>query len=372
MTAVYNGLPSSQHAIDDCDQPAKRMRFNKCPAQKPIAQPLGNLLFHIDAHDSRDSGLGHSFSQLPDELVSAVFSELEPHDWLRAQATSRAFFAWSRIESHWKLAYVKRSRGGLQDWRGSWRSSYVYTFIAPHSYRHHSRLPSDSIDVSGSIYSDVLSLPYLAAKYDANVLVKAQSFANNIPRKDGRGLTAGDLGDTPMILTHLIDDWKAASGETASWSLPSIAARYPSIKFRAEAVLTTMDEYISYHNASDADESPLYVFDPDFVDKTRNGDDRGGLEDDFNVPHLFADDLFKLLGKQRPNYRWLIAGPARSGSTFHLDPNATSAWNAVVTGRKLWICFPPDITPPGIHVSDDMSEVEAPLSLAGGYTHNRP
>lgn len=33
-------------------------------------------------------------------------------------------------------------------------------------------------------------------------------------------------------------------------------------------------------------------------------------------------------------------------------------------GRKLWILFPPDIIPPGIIVSDDQSEVEAPLSLA--------
>jgi hypothetical protein len=47
-------------------------------------------------------------------------------------------------------------------------------------------------------------------------------------------------------------------------------------------------------------------------------------------------DLFSLLGDARPNFRWLIIGGKRSGSTFHVDPNGTSAWNACIRGRKLW------------------------------------
>lgn len=58
-------------------------------------------------------------------------------------------------------------------------------------------------------------------------------------------------------------------------------------------------------------------------------------------------------------------GPKRSGSTWHQDPNGTSAWNAVTIGAKAWICFSPDIIPPGVFVSEDRSNVEAPLSLAG-------
>lgn len=66
------------------------------------------------------------------------------------------------------------------------------------------------------------------------------------------------------------------------------------------------------------------------------------------VPKYFDEDLFSVLGDDgRPDHRWLIMGPPRSGSTFHKDPNATSAWNAVVTGSKKWILYPPHILPPG-------------------------
>lgn len=62
-------------------------------------------------------------------------------------------------------------------------------------------------------------------------------------------------------------------------------------------------------------------------------------------------------------YRWLIIGPSRSGSSFHVDPNSTSAWNAVITGKKKWVMYPPHVTPPGVHPSPDGADVAAPVSL---------
>ncbi|KAF1855349.1 hypothetical protein Lal_00012348 [Lupinus albus] len=81
-------------------------------------------------------------------------------------------------------------------------------------------------------------------------------------------------------------------------------------------------------------------------------------------PDCFGPDLFEVLGDERPAHRWLIVGPERSGSTFHKDPNATSAWNAVIQGSKYWIMFPPATQVPGVYVSDDSSEVTSPLSIA--------
>jgi len=403
-----DGQPSPKRARADSGQQQQHQREDgpehrplTCPP--PHAQPLGNLLLQAKPYNCRNPGLGR-LAVLPDELLASIFSELHAVDLVRCQGASRAFFAFSRIEGHWKLEYIKRSRGSLEHWQGSWRSTYLHNYLRPSDYHSsHNGLPTDGIRID-NLYSDVLYLPHLAARYDSNDIASSSSFLSNIAKVDGRNLSAPDLGDSPMILQHLMDDWPAM----AKWSLPALAAEYPSTLFRAEAVLTRMSDYTDYHDACSADESPLYIFDADFVEKTatatatgdadadalseasssarqgsmaettrparatagtstrtRNQPNRGrGMESDFTVPGVFRDDLFKVLEDERPNYRWLIAGPERSGSTFHCDPNGTSAWNAVVTGRKLWILFPPDVVPPGIMVSEDQSEVEAPLSLA--------
>jgi hypothetical protein len=73
------------------------------------------------------------------------------------------------------------------------------------------------------------------------------------------------------------------------------------------------------------------------------------------------NSLMKL--QSHDDCRWLIMGPPRSGSTFHVDPNATSAWNAVLSGSKKWVLYPPGTTPTGVHPSPDGADVAAPVSL---------
>ncbi len=152
------------------------------------------------------------------------------------------------------------------------------------------------------------------------------------------------------------------------WTSQYLLDNFPDVKFTAEAVDWPISTYLTYAN-NNTDESPLYLFDRLFAEKTNTPTNLPPFHPQaaYWTPPCFGADLFSHLGPQRPDSRWLILGPARSGSTFHKDPNATSAWNAVLTGRKYWLMFPSGPThppPPGIILSEDQSEITAPLSIA--------
>lgn len=187
---------------------------------------------------------------------------------------------------------------------------------------------------------------------------------NAIPRLDD--LSPSDFGsnwcDKPLILTKPAREWPVFR----TWDTAKLLEDFSNIEFRAEAVDWSLRNYVDYMN-NNADESPLYLFDRGFVEKMGLSVGRNSSKASYWIPDCFGEDLFAVLGDKRPDSRWLIIGPARSGSTFHKDPNATSAWNAVLRGSKYWIMFPTNAgspPPPGVYVSEDQSEVTSPLSIA--------
>ncbi|CAJ1029121.1 putative Cupin-like domain/JmjC domain, hydroxylase/Cupin superfamily protein [Leishmania utingensis] len=125
---------------------------------------------------------------------------------------------------------------------------------------------------------------------------------------------------------------------------------------RCEHTNMNLEDYVHYATEQ-SDERPIYMFDTEFGSVL-------DVERLYTVPPCFArDDFFSILGDRRPKFRWIIAGPQRSGSSFHVDPNYTNAWNANMTGRKRWLLFPPGATPLGVVPSADMAEVATPVSL---------
>lgn len=177
--------------------------------------------------------------------------------------------------------------------------------------------------------------------------------ANAIPRLEDLSPEefSESWSDKPFVLTKPVREWPVYK----SWDTDSLLKQYGDVKFRAEAVDWTLKTYVEYMNNS-SDESPLYLFDRSFVSKM---DLASKQQPSYWIPKCFGEDLFAVLGDHRPDDKWLIVGPARSGSTYHKDPNATSAWNAVLRGSKYWVMFPSSASnppPPGVYVSEDQSE----------------
>lgn len=214
------------------------------------------------------------------------------------------------------------------------------------------------------MFSDVLYRPFLCTHTSLTPYTTNIPRANSIPRFEDLSLQefSEKWSDRPFILTKPVREWPVYK----SWDTEALLQQYGNIKFRAEAVDWSLNMYVDYMNNS-SDESPLYLFDRGFVDKMQLSVGKHQPFPSYWIPECFGEDLFAVLGEDRPDDKWLIVGPARSGSTYHKDPNATSAWNAVLRGSKYWIMFPSSASsppPPGVFVSEDQSEVTSPLSIA--------
>ena len=202
-------------------------------------------------------------------------------------------------------------------------------------------------------YSDYLFQSWLCASLN----MKSEWLArDNIPRCANLSrldfIRDFEEPNRPVIITDAISGWPAMK----RWDRPYLLEHAGHIPFATGPVDMTLERFYNYADSVE-EERPLYVFDPLFGTKAPR------LVSDYDVPKYFDEDLFSILDSERPHYRWLIIGPARSGSSWHIDPNATSAWNAVVRGSKKWILFPPGQVPPGVHPSPDGADVATPVSI---------
>ncbi|KAK5283777.1 hypothetical protein LTR20_008544 [Exophiala xenobiotica] len=311
--------------------------------QHPLGvRPAGNAL---TASENAQNYMGR-FGQLPDSFLLLLLEYLDTSALVNLGATCRGLYAYSTFDQLWRDIAVNDMKEDFS-WRGSWRASV----------RHLPTSKLAKVDCR-SLYSDALHRPFLCSQISLPPYISGIPKQNEIPRR--RDLLPAEFNDSwvdrPFILTEPVKKWQVYK----DWDQQSILTKHGNTSFHAEAVDWPLKTYAAYM-ASTRDESPIYLFDRAFVEKM-------GLEvgphGAYTAPEAFHDDLFTLLKEQRPDHRWLIIGPERSGSTFHKDPNATSAWNAVIRGSKYWIMFPSNVLPPGVYMSEDQSEVTSPLSIA--------
>ena len=207
----------------------------------------------------------------------------------------------------------------------------------------------------------VLGRP-LGSVTDASVSLGAgKVFRDNTPRLPSSDFDMDVDGDTlpevPIVLTGCCDNWKAFSSPGSSWDLKDLASRYaplvsldggPSFaRMSLCSANVSLQEYQRYcDNDADGDSAPLYVFDPDFLSpnsKFLNGD---SVQDAFSIPPCFSHDEMACCNGSR--FRplppaWLLVGAACSGTPIHNHP-MTVAWNALLSGCKLWCCLPPTVS----------------------------
>ena len=335
--------------------------------------PVGNAYLlppeeaAASARAKRD-GLG-SFAALDDALIIRLLSGGDDDDGVGPDALaslaacSRAMRAFAYHEDLWKAATLIAKGGDFRFTGGTWRDTYRYTRGGgggdPGSSDDKAKV--DAPKSPPPVFSDALYFRHLGAHLplDPEWLER-----DTLPRVDASAMTPHrfiqdfESINRPVVVTGLCADWPSTRGE---WRRDALLANHGDTKFTVGGYEMSLTDFYTYGDGA-RDDLPLYLFDKNFCEKAPQ------LSTQYKTPDIFADDLFALLGEtQRPDYRWLIAGCERSGSSFHKDPNATSAWNAVVYGRKKWILFRPDTPPPGVHPSADGSSVVQPVTLVEWY-----
>jgi oxalate decarboxylase/phosphoglucose isomerase-like protein (cupin superfamily) len=245
----------------------------------------------------------------------------------------------------------------MRKFRGSWRALAL-------------GLLDDSQVSSGVLYSDVLYYPSQCEKFFNNIpLEGAKRFNNRLTVEDA--ISCSKL--KPFIVTDLVDSWVAGQKWTDREYLKQRCGAHT--KLACNGAYMTLDEFFTYSdNICLANEDiPFFVFDNRILQ-----DKSYSLSEDFcHEERIFGADVFDLLQPPyRPDNKWLLVAPKGSFSQWHIDPNSTSAWNAVISGHKLWLLLPPSCVPCGVFPSADESAVKQPRSLmewfgSGAYAETK-
>ncbi|KNC98671.1 uncharacterized protein SPPG_06354 [Spizellomyces punctatus DAOM BR117] len=371
-TSVYNPPPGpppvAVYLPPPGPPPPNTIPFTSLPpSAQPLRETFNNRIPGGIEVDIRSAGLG-VMRILPDETIAeGVLSLLNAQDLVTLSNVSRILYIFARDDQQWRRICLERwgragsVSGGLV-FKGTWRLTYYFPGTMNESFRE--KFEFARVHAHCSLTVDGLVSPYLHAKWCRchmdlsrfHVDTKLTTAETTIERVSGRTLTAVQFQSRyeslskPIVIAMdgIASSWPALT----TWSLKALLTKYGDIHFKVgneyghpRKVGMKFSSYVDYMLQQN-DESPLYVFDDRFAEKAPD------MLRDYEVPSIFAEDFLSVLGEERPPFRWLVIGPARSGASWHIDPLGTSAWNTLLSGRKRWALYPPDKLPPGVHPSD--------------------
>lgn len=315
-------------------------------------KPEGNVYLQDvkSVYQARKARLG-SLSSLTDELIVKLFDYVSLRDLKQLMLVSKYLYAFLDDEEFWKKYYMKFLNVGNQDiiWKGSWKKTIL-------------KWNNDILITPIEFMSDYLYRPFQIAHLNYRLMFESlvedewKLKSNGINNSPGRIPRFSHMEDE-HFKQHVNKPFIVTDYKWPKWTLGTLKKNYGHLRFRQESVDWSLNSFIDYLTTN-TDEIPLYLFDcqSQAIEKLRSE----YLE---SIPSIFKTDYFNYFDSYRPDHSWLIIGNQNSGSSFHKDPNNTSAWNACITGKKLWIMLPPHITPPGVTTSEDQSEITSPISI---------
>lgn len=369
--------------LDESNRQSKRPRQTKRPVRASDfgvlgerhpygVLPSGNRFF--DAASEKNNTVLALLSD--EECWNTILSYCSGSDLSKVVQTCRFLYVAGHQPELWRDLVLRRCDSAdivISQTGASWRDTYVILF-----HGGHFKIPHEPMKMEG-VYSEyhyrlhscrAFAIPdcWLNGTDDNGFKIPIDQMTETIFKEEF------EKPNIPLLITGGAQNWKACQ----RWKDRQYFATMSTGKtFRATsgaAVLPanfTLESYFTYCDSTHLEESPLYLFDRsalnigsplwnDYMEDLRKTNPYWDPDRVSENCH----DLFQLLGEgRRPDHTWLIVGPKRSGSVFHIDPNATHAWNATICGRKRWIFYPPGVTPPGIHPSRDGDEVALPLSI---------
>lgn len=335
------------------------------------ALPYGNIYMTdpLVRDQVRRNGLG-IMMHMNDEQVVSILSFADGETLAQVVQCSRFFYVAGHHDELWRDLTLRKYGSVGFDFTESWKDTFISTEFV-HDDRE-KRPHHQPISMKG-IYSDTFFRSWLCRSF---AIKQSWIDVQTVPCEDHSSLSLSrflqeyEEKNYPVIIKNATKSWPAIK----KWNKDYLIKHTNGLKFRATSGAAplpaefSMESYAKYCDST-VEEAPLYLFDRTFVDKCPQllndyFDDLKETCPFFNDQAKHGTDLFSLLGKKkRPDHRWIIMGPKRSASSFHIDPNGTHAWNAPIVGRKRWIFYPPGINPPGVYPSKCGDDVAMPISL---------